>query len=126
MSGINENLKFVEYRVRPVMRWHVTRFTSFDLGGGESGGASSDAFGEYDSADMAYEVGHALCRAEHQNRGFPPGDERMKYPRRPDENMAAFVAWLSNRSPEELFGAEDPQAFWADVVLKAQRCVGAA
>ncbi|MEN0652400.1 MULTISPECIES: hypothetical protein [Hyphobacterium] len=117
---ISQEYTKIEYRIRPVTRWYVSRFHQQTDGGG------AEAKGEFDSAQVAYEVGYALCKAEHDALGWPPGDERIQYPRQPDENMAAFVAWLSNRTPEELFQAEDPKAFWADIVYKAQRCAGAA
>lgn len=36
--------------------------------------------GEYDNADVAYQVGYALCKAEHDRLGWPIDDERIKYP----------------------------------------------
>lgn len=68
----------IEYRVRPVTRYVVTRFHS-ESGEGR-GGCGSSVMGEYDNQQMAYEVGYALCKAEHDRLGFPPGDERITYP----------------------------------------------
>lgn len=66
----------VEYRVRPVTRYIVTRF--YSDGPDRSGGCETK--GEFDSATVAYEVGYALAKDEHQRLGYPPGDERIKYP----------------------------------------------
>lgn len=74
--------ELIEYRVRPVTRYIVTRFESHDHPDGRSGGGSRP-LGEFDSADTAYEVGYALCKAEHDRLGWPPGDERIQYPRDP-------------------------------------------
>lgn len=64
----------VEYRVRPVTRYIVTRFHKTDNGGGV------ETKGEFDSPVVAYEVGYALAKEEHQRLGYPVGDERIQYP----------------------------------------------
>lgn len=69
----------IEYRVRPVTRYVVTRF--HEDAAGKTGGSSVK--GEYDNADMAYEVGYALCKEEHERLGLPPSDERIQYPQHP-------------------------------------------
>lgn len=66
----------VEYRVRQVTRFIVTRH--HENGDGKTGG--TDQKGEFDNMDMAYEVALALCKDEHQRLGYPVGDERIKYP----------------------------------------------
>lgn len=82
----------IEYRVRPVTRYIVTRHEeSADGKSGSTGGAAA----EYDNADIAYEVGYALCRAEHERLRLPPGDERIQYPKRLDETARACVATTS-------------------------------
>lgn len=78
----------IEYRVRPVTRYIVTRYE-------EKGGAASNSVrmaGEYDNAEIAYEVGYALCRAEHELLGWSPGDERIMYPSRIGEADCVKVA----------------------------------
>ena len=65
----------VEYRVRPVTRYIVTRYYADDSASG------SEYKGEYDSPHIAYEVGYALAKEEHQRLGYPIGDERIQYPR---------------------------------------------
>jgi hypothetical protein len=69
----------IEYRVRPVTRYIVTRFHSEAVEGAR-GSVGSSVVGEYDNHEMAYEVGYALCKAEHDRLGWPPGDERIQYP----------------------------------------------
>jgi hypothetical protein len=68
----------IEYRVRPVTRYIVTRFESGDTHVG------STQHGEFDNGEIAYHVAYALCRAEHEKAGTPPGDENFQYPRIPD------------------------------------------
>lgn len=67
----------VEYRVRPVTRYIVTRFHQCDDGTGV------ETKGEYANAQVAYEVGYALAKEEHQRLGYPIGDERIQYPKSP-------------------------------------------
>jgi hypothetical protein len=68
----------IEYRVRPVTRYIVTRYHETVPG---SGGVQSK--GEYDSQEIAYQVAYALCKSEHQQLGYPPDDMRIKYPQHP-------------------------------------------
>jgi hypothetical protein len=65
----------IEYRVRPVTRYVVTRYEKVDEG---SGGVRT--LGEYDNQEVAQEVGYALCKAEHERLGWAPGDPRIIYP----------------------------------------------
>ena len=69
----------IEYRVRPVTRYIVTRYEQ-TFGGAASVGGSVAGRGEYDNEATAYEVGYALARADHERLGWPLGDERIKYP----------------------------------------------
>lgn len=66
-----------EYRLRPVTRFIVTRYQDT----GDGNGVSSQ-LGEYSNADAGYEVAYALCKAEHDRLGYPPGDLRIQYPQR--------------------------------------------
>lgn len=66
----------IEYRVRPVTRYIVTRYHSDPANGAGSVGG----MGEYENPQVAFEVGYALCKAEHDRLGWPVGDERIKYP----------------------------------------------
>jgi hypothetical protein len=69
-----ETVTKVQYRVTPITRYQITRYVE----DGPTGGVEQR--GEYNNSEVAYEVAYALCRAEHDRLGFPPGDERMVYP----------------------------------------------
>jgi len=67
-------MELIEYRVRPVTRYIVTRFERDVVG-------SHCAYqGEFDSDKTAYAVAYALCKADHERKGWPIGDERIQYP----------------------------------------------
>ena len=82
----------VEYRLREVTRYIVTRYAKQETEEGHTGCGDSRVIGEYDNADTAYAVGYAMCRNEHQNLGWLPGDERIQYPRHPDDATAGQMA----------------------------------
>lgn len=63
----------IEYRLRPVTRYIVTRWQQ-DTG--------SSTHGEFENPSVAYDVAYALCRQEHDRLGYARGDERIQYPRR--------------------------------------------
>ena len=69
--------ELIEYRVRPVTRYFVTRYHEH----GPMAGSTSH--GEFDNADTAYHVAYALAKAEHGQLGWPIGDERLQYPLHP-------------------------------------------
>lgn len=71
------DIEKIEYRVIPVIRYHVTRYEQ------NANSAGTDQRGQYDNADVAYEVACALCKAEHDRLGLPLGDERIQYPQHP-------------------------------------------
>lgn len=75
----------IEYRVKSITRYIVTRYEAGEDGPETYSGGSVSERGSYDNAEIAYEVGYALCRAEHERLGFPPGDERIQYPSHPDK-----------------------------------------
>ena len=82
----------IEYRVRMVPRYIVTRYEANPNVGGSS------QHGEFDNQDTAYAVGYALCKAEHDRLGWPPGDERICYPlpyAQDQERRAGLVAGCS-------------------------------
>lgn len=83
-------MKQVEYRVRPVTRYIVTRAEMVRFVGtddtpvhtvGSSGSVAGR--GEYPNADTAYEVAYALCKAEHDAAGTPLDDKGFVYPQHP-------------------------------------------
>jgi hypothetical protein len=71
----------VEYKVRPVTRFVVTRFYADSDPSGC--GVGSSVCGEFDNADVAYEVGYALCKAEHERLGLPIASMDIIYPQHP-------------------------------------------
>lgn len=79
---MRHTMEKVEYRVRPVTRYIVTRYESTE------NSAGCDPLGEFDNADTAQAVGYALCRAEHERLGWPLDDDRIQYPRHPNETNA--------------------------------------
>lgn len=68
------DVKKIEYRVRPVSRYVVTRYHEIGHGAGV------DGKGEFDNEETAFAVAYALCKEEQERLGLPPGDERIKYP----------------------------------------------
>jgi hypothetical protein len=84
----------VEYRVRPVTRYIVTRFHEEDSPKGKAFGC--DQRGEFDNAVMAYSVAYALCKLEHDLSGEPLDSANFVYPVDPMQageplDSAAFV-----------------------------------
>lgn len=78
----------LEYRVIPVTRYIVTKYESgMSENSDGTTGRSVETIGEFQSEKLAYEVATKCCRDDHQNLGFPVGDERVKYPKRV-ENVA--------------------------------------
>jgi len=74
---------FVEYRVRKIDRYIVTRFEGEkDNSGTVVGGTPRQIGNEFASEEVAYEVAYALARADHERLGYPLDDERIQYPRR--------------------------------------------
>jgi len=90
------DIGFVEYRVRSVTRYVVTRFESH--GKGKPGRCPREVSGEQPNAETAYAVAYALCRAEHERLGWPLGDERIQYPQR-DVGIAAALNELLPPAP---------------------------
>lgn len=64
----------VEYRVRPVTKFIVTRSEQ-----GRNCG-SVETRGQYENAEVAYQVAYALCKAEHDKSGEPTGSMSFIYP----------------------------------------------
>ncbi len=78
----------VEYKVREVTRfvvtrWHAAEQSEDETGKTYPGSVGSEVKGEFDNADVAYQVAYALCRDEHERLGYPLGDERVQYPEAP-------------------------------------------
>lgn len=81
--------ELIEYRVRPVTRYIVTRFHREE--DGSSAAPTVMGRGEFDNPDTAWDVGYALARAEHERLGWPLGDVRIKYPQHPRFEEAAAL-----------------------------------
>lgn len=104
--------ELIEYRVRPVTRYVITRFEGFS---GPDGGGGCTTRGEYDNADVAYEVAYALAKLDHENKGWLPGDERIQYPRHPEvvssqefsAPVAGVLAGASHLSEVAVIGIEE-------------------
>lgn len=102
-----DELRLVEYSVRPVTRYIVTRYEERSSDGNRISSsdpriaenrvgnarvcAGSSGHGEFDNAQTAYDVAYALCRAEHERLGYQIDDERIHYPEHP-EHMKARAA----------------------------------
>ena len=72
------DLSKVEYRIVPTTRYIITKYTAH-----EDGRAGGETRGQYDNAEVVYEVAYALCKAEHDRLGWPAFDDRIQYPRDP-------------------------------------------
>lgn len=69
----------LEYRVRKVERYIITRYEERD-----DGSAGVSERGEHSNPDQAWETAYALCNLEHHvHLGWTPDDERIQYPRHP-------------------------------------------
>ena len=75
----------LEYRVRETRRFIVTRYEEFTNADGITGHGGVQEIGEYPSGETAYAVGYALCKQEHAKLDWPLDDERITYPRDPNE-----------------------------------------
>lgn len=73
----------IEYRVLETTRYTVTRFHQSE-DGRQSG---CETRGEFDNATNAYDVAYALCKLEHDQKGWEPGDMRIRYPEVPHGAM---------------------------------------
>lgn len=73
--------ELIEYRVKPVTRYIVTRFERDGSGAGSVGSCGT---GEFENAATAYQVAYALARADHERKGWGLADPRIQYPTHPD------------------------------------------
>lgn len=79
MSENTKDFGKVEYAVKPIIRYMITRY--HELPNDE--GAGCETRGEYDNPDVAWEVAYALCKQEHERLGYEPDDMRIQYPSHP-------------------------------------------
>lgn len=92
----------IEFRVKRVERFIVTRFQS------EEGGAAQSArqIGkEFDNFDTAYEVGYALARGEQESLGLKPDDMGVIFPSNSLEEARAAAGF---DRPLETYRSENP------------------
>lgn len=73
-------MKTVEYRVRPVTRYIVTRYTCERFENGNENSGSCETKGEFDSKEVAYHVGYALAKDEADRLGLEPGAMGVIFP----------------------------------------------
>lgn len=85
---------YVTYSIWPVTTWKANRGYSDDNGGG-----GVESIGSFRSEADARKAADALCRAEHEALGYPPGDERIEYPRRLEEAQQAWNAFHGPQDP---------------------------
>ena len=67
----------IEYRVKRVERFIVTRHEEDEQG---TTGSNRQIGKEFDNFDIAYEVGYALARADQERLGLLPGDMGVIFP----------------------------------------------
>lgn len=79
----------VEYKVRKIERFIVTRYTT----DGRIG--TSTQHGIFDSEPIALAVGYALCKAEHDISGEPIDSMNFIYPTALDDSVPAIEAAVS-------------------------------
>lgn len=66
----------IEYRVKRVERFIVTRFEN----DGDKAQSARQIGKEFDNFETAYEVGYALARGEQERLGILPGDDGVIFP----------------------------------------------
>lgn len=91
---------FIEYRVRPVTRYIVTKFERQENEEGDVIAAGSSMCGEYDSHQQAYDVGYALAKSDHTRLGYPLDDGRIRYPEHPQAASQRLTTGYVARSGE--------------------------
>ncbi len=76
---MSESSTEIEYRIREVTRYIVTKWHSETGPNGDSGGV--ETIGEYGNSAAAYDVAYALCKIEHGKLGYALDDPRITYPK---------------------------------------------
>lgn len=65
----------IEYKIRPVTRFVVTRFEQ-----DADGMRECTTRGEFDNEQVAYDVGYALAKLDADNLKLPPDDMTVIFP----------------------------------------------
>lgn len=73
--------KNVEFRVKEIKRYIVTQHSHFVSRSGDETCGENRMIGEYGNYEVAYSVGYALAKAEHERLGYAPDDLRIQYPK---------------------------------------------
>lgn len=73
--------KNVEFRVKEIKRYIVTQHTHTVAGNGDETCGENRMIGEYGNYEVAYSVGYALAKAEHERLGYALDDPRIQYPK---------------------------------------------
>lgn len=82
---MQDTITKVEYRIREVKRYVVTRYEwETDGASGTNPQGRSTQHGTFDNGEVAYQVAYALCRQEHHLSGEPIDSMNFKYPEIPD------------------------------------------
>lgn len=72
----------IEYRVKPVTRFIVTRCSREESPCRSMGTAGRvETRGEFDNAETAQAIAYALCKLEHDLSGEEPGSMNFIYPK---------------------------------------------
>lgn len=72
----------VQYQVRPITRYVVTRYEKQPPNEHGLCASGCSTRGEYDNANVAFEVAYALCKSEHDASGDEVGSMNFIYPER--------------------------------------------
>lgn len=91
----------LEYRVRPVTRYIVTRYTNPSANEPNvAGSGKTETKGEFDSKETAEAVAYALCKQEHEAKGWQIDDPRIQYPETMEQihqKQLQRVKWTERR-----------------------------
>lgn len=80
----------IEYRVKPITRYVVTRYEDASSGGYEQPATVTER-GTFDNHDTAFAVAHALCNHEHCASGEPLDSMSFIYPRCFDSDGVSVI-----------------------------------
>ncbi len=70
----------IEYKIKPVVRYFITRHETT-----ENTGSTQNVGSEYANGETAFEVAYALARAEANRLSLPIGSMDLIYPQTPIE-----------------------------------------
>lgn len=84
--------ELIEYQVRPLIRYAVTRYEE------EGNCAGSSSFGVFDNYDAAHQSALAMAEKDRTDKGWEKGDERLAYAkyRSEPELLAEYIERQKN------------------------------